>query len=277
MKNLISLFWLMPALVNATIITPTVGTSVSSDPSQYGAVVRNNLTISSGTISGEYLVGGIYSEPYPMANTVTVTTGQIADWNLLEMQSNYLSNMPTTGIVNQTGTSMFFVSDQSGNGADVFQISAKDLTRVNNFHFNSKAATPGAAPIVINVLGENVVISGSGFQFSQVDPGQLVLNFVNAKTVTLNGINATATIIAPNAAVTLMNGQVHGTVVADSLKITGATLEDRTFQYVMPGWQEISGGGGQFNTPEPSTWAMLAMGAALVAFGTWHRKSSDTM
>lgn len=240
-------------VANATIIT--------GNPTNYNAVVRHDLTITNApAMPSPIAVGGNYYGP----GTPTGSIGSpITDWYKMTDLSNYLFGLtPTGGAEKRYGGTWFETNSNSDPKLAVFTISANLLNGSSYFQFQKALDT-----VVINVTGKNVNMNNAGWNYAGTDSTKVILNFVDADKVTIRSM-VTGTILAPNAAVSISNGTIEGSVIADSLTLKSVGMNTKSFAGKVPGWNvpDPNAPVGA-NTPEPSSWAMMGAGAILLGLG----------
>jgi len=155
-----------------------------------------------------------------MAATGTVTYGQ---W--------------TPGDVTLTGT---------GTGVNVFNINGTDTPNWSSLYALKFAGTGTGA--IVNVWGSSLT-NFVNLNFGSLSADQVIFNFMDADTVTLNGMNVNGSILAPGALVNIQGGSVAGAVVSGSFHSEGATIGGNGFTPVTQG-----------AVPEPATWLLMILG-----------------
>lgn len=138
----------------------------------------------------------------------------------------------------------------SSSGTNVFFIDGSTYSGLYALSF----AGIGSGAIV-NIAGTSLTnfinITYGGLQADQV-----LFNFYEATTVSMDGMTLAGSLLAPNARVTLNGGSVAGSVVAASFVSGGTTIGGRGF--VDRSASPVTA------IPEPATWAMLLTGFALI-------------
>ncbi|TVQ53967.1 MAG: choice-of-anchor A family protein [Phycisphaerales bacterium] len=172
-----------------------------------GQVFGGNLVHGgSASLTGVGFPGGSTIQASPIDFSVVQSEAQTA--------SDFWSNLSDTGTVaNQFGQLNF-----SGNssGLNVFTVDAADLASANGLNMNA----PSGSSVLINVTGSSATLQNFGFLGSW-DPNRTLFNFVDATSLTMSGIGVQGSILAPYADVLFQNGQMDGTLIANSLQGSG--------------------------------------------------------
>lgn len=96
---------------------------------------------------------------------------------------------------------------------NIFSITAEQLAAANRVSIN----VPQGSTVLINVSGDAVTITNLGFRLRGAGCSTILWNMYEADTLTMSGIGMVGSILAPTAALDFNNGNVKGTVVADSM------------------------------------------------------------
>jgi choice-of-anchor A domain-containing protein len=204
----------------------------------------NFITSNSGTFGGA---------PVHQNNPSFAMSDFTTPLNGLQTQ---LSALTPNSIV--TGNLDFNVTPQDG--VAVFDISASELETSNsNISFTNETS---ATTIIINVTGgsfsEN---SGTNFNGDTYLAEHVIWNFGNAPTVSVK--QWFGAVLAGDATVT-NSSPINGFLYAENFT-GGGELHDFPFQGNLPG-----------AVPEPSTWAMMAIGFAGLGFLGLPRRKAAT-
>lgn len=239
---------------NASVASETEGSVFVGGDVSFSSYVVNSDNLPNGALGGTLVVGGnVNGQNLTLQNgnaviggslgttTLvnngggTVTTGAAVDVagvkTALTAFSQGFKDLPTAGVS---------IGGDSNNGQfsvdplvelAILNITASALGGFNNLVFN----TPNTAT-VINVSGANIDLS-SGFNFNSFAESQNVLfNFYEATDVKLGTFSAS--VLAPNALVTVLTGRTEGTVVARSLdqrvEIDGPLFDPTDFTVPQP-------------------------------------------
>jgi choice-of-anchor A domain-containing protein len=141
-----------------------------------------------------------------------------------------------------------FVAHPDSNGVAVFNLTAAALqTAMTNHSF--AFTQNGATAIIVNVDGNYT--EGSSTNWNPPPVQDVIFNFFDATSVAVG--NWQSSILAPGAAVSILNGNVQGFVYANSF-VGGGELHNFDFTGVLPS-----------AVPEPGTLAIfgLALGCLL--------------
>lgn len=202
----------------------------------YGAIAAGSFVNANGPTGTNYssLTGSSAALDATAASLSAAFAGMAATGTLT-------SGQWTPGNATLTGTS---------NGINVFTI---DGSRYSGLYALSFAG-PGTGAIV-NVSG-NSFSNYLNINFGNLSPDQVVFNFYEADTLSMNGMNIAGSVLAPNAFVNLQGGSIAGSVIAGSFRSDGTTIGGNAFEGFDP--QPTA------PVPEPATWALMIGGFALV-------------
>jgi choice-of-anchor A domain-containing protein len=242
------------------------GGNVPASPmlSVYGALTNTNgLNINAG---GDLFYNGVIStpsKPVPGAPQVNFNGG--GSQKPLDTATNPISNFtsPLTALsqllAGLTASPVATISNGNFNagantGIVVFDVTGTQLEA--DLGSNITFSGTGVTSYIINVTGDFTEPSGDNWNSLQPDA---LFNFSNASTVAVGNWNAS--IIAPDAALTILSGNISGSVYAASYLGGGELHNDNLFDGALPSTL----------VPEPSTWAMLIAGFAGLGFLGWRR------
>lgn len=138
-----------------------------------------------------------------------------------------------------------------GSNLAVFLLDGAKLSTTN---FLKIDADP-LATVIINVLGDNITLSNFGIDLGSTRKQNLLFNFFEATKLASSGFTFPGSVLAPKADYSFNNGNIEGTLIANSVSGTGE-FHNYTFEGDLP-----SGA-----VPEPTTMAGLALaGGGLAA------------
>jgi choice-of-anchor A domain-containing protein len=100
---------------------------------------------------------------------------------------------------------------------DIFTITPEQLAAAHSIY----VLTPAGSTVVINVPGDSVSVQNLGLHLRGVDCARLLWNFYEAEELTISGVGLQGSILAPDAALSFNNGQIRGTVIAQSMTGNG--------------------------------------------------------
>ncbi|BEV08884.1 choice-of-anchor A family protein [Methylophilus sp. DW102] len=233
---------------NANISTSTISNSAKNS---YGLVVGGNLTKSYGNVTGTTWVGGSVTKPqYDYYNSYSTAATSPIDFVSAKTQLNALSDnlaaTASTGSVSYNYGTNGYLSG-TGSSVEYFTLSGSDLSNINNWSFSNIAS---GSTLILNVSGSSVNLTGGWSAFSAYN---VLFNFYDATSLTLNNINFSASILATDATIYGSSGNVTGTVVANNWN-NSLTLGNSKFSSVAV----------TTPVPEPHNYALLMMGLIVI-------------
>ena len=230
---------------NANISTSTIKNSANNP---YGLVVGGDLTKSYDNVTSKTWVGGNVTKPeWDSYNNYSTAASSPIDFVAAKAQltslSDNLASTASTGSVNYAfGTNGYLAG--SGSSIEYFSLAGTDLSNINNWSFSNIAS---GATLILNVSGSSVNLTGGWSGFGAYN---VLFNFYDATSLTLNNIDFTASILAVDAKLNGASGKVNGTVVVNEWN-NSLTLGNSQFAAVTP-------------VPEPHSYALLIMGLLVV-------------
>ncbi len=121
---------------------------------------------------------------------------------------------------------------------DIFRVTAEQLASAKSIIVQA----PAGATILINVPGDDVSLQNAGLHLRGPDCSNILWNFYEADTLKLSGIGLEGSILAPTAALDFNNGQIEGTVIADSMTGNGQFhICTSAIKIVIPEYANLSG------------------------------------
>lgn len=100
---------------------------------------------------------------------------------------------------------------------DIFSITANQLAAAKSIN----VFVPFGATVVINVYGDDVAIENLGLRLRSVECENVLWNFPEADNLTISGVGLKGAMLAPTAHIDFNNGQIQGTVIANSMTGNG--------------------------------------------------------
>lgn len=113
---------------------------------------------------------------------------------------------------------------------NVFTVTSSDLASANSVQISA----PSGSTVIVNVSGTSGQIENAGISLSGVSASRVVFNFWQATSLALSSTSVPGTVWSPNATVTLSNGNVNGSVVAQSLSVSSASVTYSAFTGALP-------------------------------------------
>jgi len=241
-------------------VTSTSSSRVTIDSSGYlqygtlatGSTVTYSPTGSRGIHGGFSLTSSQYTAPLTKFSSLIDTLGGS-------------SNVSVNAISLSGGTLDFNANYESLSGIVIFDVAERSLNSLfgNNdpVKFNDGTGVSGVEAYVVNVTGDT-----SGYTTPNWTPSSpqtsVLFNFGGFSTGnTLTVGNFKASILAPNASVSVTNGDtLYGSLFAANF--TGGTLSNNTFA-------------GTFNLPEPATLGVFGAGIAGLVLTRARRKRRE--
>jgi len=249
----------------------TVGSDLAKDTSRTTdtLIVGGTLTWTNAEVqNGNVKVGGNAT----LSNGTNIKDGSLeqnigvsnlpvnfaAEESSLKALSSRLASMTANGTVTKTDWGGIFFSGDGASAQQVFDIDGTFLSTANTFSFanNSHTGIPKNATLVFNVSGATDFMRNFDMlaftKALQESDDNVLFNFYEATSLTLSGISIKGSVLAPLAAVTANNGNIDGTIIAQSWNGT-MELHNVPFESTSTTPAPV---------PEPST--MLLFGAGLI-------------
>ena len=235
---------------NASISNYSINLITAGAPGA-ALTVGGNLAFMGGTIHGDVIVGGAYTNNGSGTVTGKVTSGQGFDFaterTRLTQLSSRIDLQANTGSVKDEWGTLVFDASANANGINVFDVNAADVAK------NLKLTGLGnSGTVIINVHGNSVDFGSHGYMFFDTARGQVLFNLVDAMQVSAGYVEGS--ILAPKATFNTGSGVIWGQVVAQSWS-GGTQVNNAAFK------GELSVAA----VPEPQSYAMLLAGLALMA------------
>ncbi|HRQ75380.1 MAG TPA: choice-of-anchor A family protein [Phycisphaerales bacterium] len=199
-----------------------------------GQVFGGNLSYGGTSIlSGVGFPNGSAYQAAPSVNFA-------AEQAFLNQSSTFWSGLAGNGLAENTFGSVALTGFDSS--LNVFNLDGAWLAGANGLSITA----PTGSTVLINVSGAAAQMQNFGFFLSGITSNNILFNFYEATTLNMSGIGIEGSILAPLASVTFANGQMNGTLIAESLTGSGE-LHHRPF------------GGDLPQVPAPATLALFGL------------------
>ncbi len=180
-------------------------------------IVGNDLTFTSGAVyNGNVVYGHATNLPQP---GVSISGGTLRKDNVIDFAAAkaYLEGLSTTLSTHTVnGTTTFQYGGLTLNGTDpylnVFKVNGSDLSIANNFTID----VPNGSAVLVNIDGTTVSWTG-GHTVNGTAINNVLYNFYQATSLTIQGIDIRGSILAPFAAVNFVSGVQNGQMICKSL------------------------------------------------------------
>ncbi|MBN8816664.1 MAG: choice-of-anchor A family protein [Sphingomonas sp.] len=209
----------------------------------YGDIASGSFTNANG--SG----GGNFTSRVASNNALT------ADAHTL---SAYFAGLTATGTLTSgqyTPNAATLVGSTSG--INVFTIDGARWSQLYALSFSGLGS--GA---IVNIVGGGDYSNFINLNFGGLAAENVLFNFVDASSITMNGWNVGGTVLAPDAFLTLRGGSVAGSVIVDGFHSEGSTIGGHAF----------TGLAATTAVPEPASWAMMIVGFGMVGAALRRRR-----
>jgi choice-of-anchor A domain-containing protein len=201
---------------NASLTAYAVGDKLlDSDGTRDDLIVGGNLNFTNGQVFfGNVVHGGTgtfgsFGHPNGTIRQGTVINFAAAETELETLSDGYAALAPNGTVQDSWGT-IILTGTQAGQ--NVFNVPAAMLWDAYDLQIHA----PAGSSAIVNITGAAARMQFMGFHLNGVAQENVILNFPQATELTFQGIGINANILAPRAAVEFSNGQINGSLVADS-------------------------------------------------------------
>ncbi|WCB92433.1 hypothetical protein DSM104299_01128 [Baekduia alba] len=215
-----------------------VGTALPKNAARVDLVVGGSLTVGS---SGAQASNGSVTYGTTLSGTIATPNGTLShqpppfsfadSFTDLRALSGQLSGLAANGTWSITPWAALTFTGTS-TSRNVFKISAAALQAAQEIAF----AVPAGSTVVVNVTGQTYSSATKPTtRISGAPAARLLWNYQLATRVQIGpSIEWQGTVLAPSAAVSFTNGQLHGQVIAASYSGDGTVLHDSPFGGCLP-------------------------------------------
>lgn len=196
-----------------------------------------NLTLNNVNIRGNLTVGGTLTQNNSHAGTITYLTKPGPDYNainkILVDDSRFLGSLSTNGSIEINSINKVITLTGTSPKLNVFE------TRSLWFNYSLQINAPKGSTVVINMPDEQIEMSrvslnkpnnmNSGF-----DPTHVLLNFPQARAISLTASTIAGTILAPLSNVSAQAVNIRGSLFAQSLTMSTSNMYEDHFQGQLP-------------------------------------------
>ena len=197
-------------------------------------VVGGNLTLQGGQVyGGNATYGGLRN----VSSNTTLQQGAVRKESIIDFAAarTYLEGRADAwAALPSNGTTSYLPTDSrwaitltaTEPGLNVFTVDGSKLTNASSVTVHA----PSTATVLVNVTGTSGTMQNFGFQLQNgITNKNIIWNFQNYTSLTLNSIGVQGSVFAPRAAAHFNNGNIDGQLVASSWHGTGvlrnATLD----------------------------------------------------
>jgi choice-of-anchor A domain-containing protein len=150
----------------------------------------------------------------------------------------------------------------SKNGLNVIDLNIANGATITGINItNANGVTPTG--LIINVNGNNLNFNGGTFSLGSLASNQVLFNFGNATTLSLQNLAFEGALLAPLATVDFSSGHIDGTLIADNY-IGSGQVNSVGFNDPLPAYAATGSGGTVVATPEPGSIALFATGVVVI-------------
>jgi choice-of-anchor A domain-containing protein len=206
---------------NASFSSYAIGDQLTnSHGTRDDLIVGGNLNFMYGQVyNGNVVYGGTgtltsVSIPNGTAHQGTPINFGMADAELDALTDQYAAMVPNGTVQDAFRVLTLTGSDPSMN---VFQITDAQLSSATNLLIKA----PAGSSVIVNISGTNPQMQYMGMGVQGTTSNHVLLNFYQATSLTLAGIGIQGSVLAQRASVDFSNGDLLGTLVAQSWNGSG--------------------------------------------------------
>ncbi len=178
-------------------------------------IVGRHLTFNSGNVNGNVVYGNTTNLPIPAVSVGgTISQGNPIDFTAAKVYLETLSATLSGYAVNGTTTFQWGGLTLSGNDPflNVFKVNGADLSIANNMSIT----VPNGSVVLVNIDGTTINWTG-GLTVTGTAIGNVLYNFYQATTMTIQGIDIRGSVLAPKANINFAAGVINGQMICKSL------------------------------------------------------------
>jgi choice-of-anchor A domain-containing protein len=185
-------------------------------------VVQGSLTYINGQVfrgsvihQGAFLGSGV---GVPNGTVTQAAVGSVVDFaaasSYLTTASTYWGGLAPNSTVTNLGVLQLSGSDP---GVNIFRITAAALASAAGI----VVTAPSGSTVLVNVDGTSVQFQNMGVTINGTTRQNVLFNFYQANSLTIQGVSVEGSVLAPFAALDFNNGMVSGNVIAGSVSGKG--------------------------------------------------------
>jgi len=208
---------------NVSLSSYSVGDKL--DPKLYSdadiLIAGGDLTFTSGRV---YYGNAVYGGSANVATSGTIDGELRQDTPIdfaaarlsLHNTANSLAALAATGTTTVQywdGPTAQITLDGEETDLNVFFVSGTDMAAANTFTVNA----PAGSTVLVNIDGTSGQMENFGFFLNGVAREQVLYNFYEANTLTLQGVGIEGSILAPYADISFTSGVIRGHLIGQSL------------------------------------------------------------
>lgn len=233
----------------------------------YTLVVGGHLNASNGQLfQGSALAGSaLIANNFNAAITYSGAGQPTLDFAREAARLTTLSNVLSLRTANGAAQSQYGALTLTGTDSalNIFTITAADLSNKHSFVLNA----PAGSSALINVTGSAVSLLNQGFTLNGIDRGDVLFNFIDATSLSLQGIGFQGSVLAPKATIAFNNGQLNGLIIGNEFLGNGQINHAPYTGGLLTQTAAV---------PEPATWLMMIAGVGMTGAALRRRRRADS-